>query len=163
MIHKKESFRNQLLSVLPDEVLARWQSELELVSMPLGSVLYESGFKASYVYFPEDCIVSIMFVLEKGASAEIAVVGFEGMVGISLFMGGESTPSRAVIQSAGKAYRLPADFIKSEFKKSSPVIHLMLRFTQALITQMLQTAVCNRNTTHSISNFAVGCYSASTD
>jgi len=115
--------------------------------MPLGSVLYESSGKMDYVYFPEDCIVSLLFVLENGSSAEIAVVGFEGMVGISLFMGGETTPSRAVVQSSGKAYRLCAAFIKEEFSFSSPVIHLLLRFTQALITQMTQTAVCNRHHT----------------
>jgi CRP-like cAMP-binding protein len=145
MSSKNNNFKNQLLSVLPEAVLARWEDELELVDMPLGHVLYESGTKPDYVYFPENCIVSILFVLESGASAEIAVVGFEGMVGISLFMGGETTPSRAVIQSAGKAYRLPSVFIKEEFNHSSPVIHLLLRFTQALITQMTQTAVCNRH------------------
>ena len=115
--------------------------------MPLGAVLYDSGCKISHVYFPESCIVSMLFVLESGASAEIAVVGFEGMVGISLFMGGETTPSRAVIQSAGKAYRVRASFIKQEFNQSPPVMHLLLRFTQALITQMTQTAVCNRHHT----------------
>ncbi len=145
MTSKNNNFKNQLLTVLPEAVLNRWQAELELVGMPLGLVLYEAGSKPDYVYFPEDCIVSILFVLECGASAEIAVVGFEGMVGISLFMGGETTPSRAVIQSAGKAYRLPSVFIKEEFNHSSPVIHLLLRFTQALITQMTQTAVCNRH------------------
>ena len=136
---------NQLLSVLPAEVLARWLPRLERVDMPLGKVLYESGCIINHVYFPEDCIVSMLFVLENGASTEIAVVGFEGMVGISLFMGGETTPSRAVIHSAGKAYRLPSAFIKEEFNRSSPVIHLLLRFTQSLITQMSQTAVCNRH------------------
>jgi hypothetical protein len=145
MDNTKENFKNQLLSVLPNAELARWLPHLELVDMPLGSVLYESGGKTNFVYFPEDCIVSMLFVLENGASAEIAVVGFEGMVGISLFMGGETTPSRAVIQSAGKAYRVSAAFIKEEFNHSSPVIHVLLRFTQALITQMSQTAVCNRH------------------
>jgi CRP-like cAMP-binding protein len=125
--------------------MARWLPQLERVDMALGKVLYESGCKINHVYFPEDCIVSMLFVLENGASTEIAVVGFEGMVGISLFMGGETTPSRAVIQSAGKAYRLPSAFIKEEFNRSSPVIHLLLRFTQSLITQMSQTAVCNRH------------------
>ncbi len=144
---KKIKFKNQLLTVLPHDVLERWRPKLECVDMPLGTVLYESGCAPSHVYFPEDAIVSMLFVLENGASAEIAVVGFEGMVGISLFMGGGSTPSRAVIQSAGKAYRLPSAFIKEEFDKSSPVIHLLLRFTQALITQMTQTAVCNRHHT----------------
>jgi CRP-like cAMP-binding protein len=98
-----------------------------------------------YVYFPESCIVSLLFVLENGSSAEIAVVGFEGMVGISLFMGGDTTPSRAVVQSAGRCYRVRAQFLKDEFNSSSPVIHLLLRYTQALITQMTQTAVCNRH------------------
>jgi CRP-like cAMP-binding protein len=147
MKHDHDSFKNHLLSALPEAVLKRWQSELELVSLPLGAVLYESGRKISHVYFPESCIVSMLFVLESGASAEIAVVGFEGMVGISLFMGGETTPSRAVIQSAGKAYRLRASFIHQEFNQSPPVMHLLLRFTQALITQMTQTAVCNRHHT----------------
>ena len=147
MSHQTLATRNQLLSVLPLDVKDRWMDALELVEMPLGKVIYESGSKPSYVYFPETCIVSMLFVLESGATAEIAVVGFEGMVGISVFMGGESTPSRALIQSAGTAYRLPASFIKKEFNNSPPVIHLLLRFTQALITQMTQTAVCNRHHT----------------
>jgi CRP-like cAMP-binding protein len=145
MIPKKDEFRNHLLSVLPQTVLERWRSKLELVEMPLGAVLYESGSKPAYAYFPEDAIVSMLFVLENGASAEIAVVGFEGMVGISVFMGGYTTPSRAVIQSAGKAYRVSTSFIQEEFNHSLPVMHLFLRFTQALITQMTQTAVCNRH------------------
>lgn len=145
MENLNERFENHLLSVLPESVLQRWQSELELVDMPLGAVLYDSGCKISHVYFPENCIVSMLFILENGSSAEIAVVGFEGVVGISLFMGGETTPSRAVIQSAGKAYRLRASFIKEEFNSSMIVLHLLLRFTQALITQMTQTAVCNRH------------------
>jgi len=145
MIPKKDEFRNHLLSVLPQAVLERWRAKLELVDMPLGAVLYESGSKPAYAYFPEDAIVSMLFVLENGASAEIAVVGFEGMVGISLFMGGYTTPSRAVIQSAGKAYRVSTSFIQEEFNNSLPVMHLFLRFTQALITQMTQTAVCNRH------------------
>ena len=141
----KKKFKNQLLAVLPNDVLTRWLPHLELVDMPLGEVLYESSGKMTHVYFPEDCIVSLLFVLENGSSAEIAVVGFEGMVGISLFMGGNTTPSRAVVQSAGKAYRLRATFLKQEFDFSNPVIHLLLRYTQALITQMTQTAVCNRH------------------
>jgi CRP-like cAMP-binding protein len=116
-----------------------------MVDLALGQVLYESSAKMQYVYFPESCIVSLLFVLENGSSAEIAVVGFEGMVGISLFMGGETTPSRAVVQSAGRCYRMRAQFLKDEFNSSSPVIHLLLRYTQALITQMTQTAVCNRH------------------
>ena len=145
MVGMKKKIKNQLLSVLPQDVLDRWQPKLELVDMPLGAVLYESSGSMTHVYFPEDCIVSLLFVLENGSSAEIAVVGFEGMVGISLFMGGNTTPSRAVVQSAGKAYRLRATFLKQEFDFSNPVIHLLLRYTQALITQMTQTAVCNRH------------------
>jgi len=138
-------FKNQLLAALPEPVQSRWQDKLELVNVPLGTVLYESGSKLSYAYFPETCIVSMLFVLENGASAEIAVVGFEGMVGISMFMGGESTPSRAVVQSAGKMYRVNAAFIREEFKNTPFVKHLLLHFTQALMTQMTQTAVCNRH------------------
>jgi CRP-like cAMP-binding protein len=141
----KKRFKNQLLTVLPSDVFTRWLPHLEWVDMPLGAVLYESSGKMTHVYFPEDCIVSLLFVLENGSSAEIAVVGLEGMVGISLFMGGNTTPSRAVVQSAGKAYRLRAAFLKQEFDLSSSVMHLLLRYTQALITQMTQTAVCNRH------------------
>jgi len=113
--------------------------------MPLGGVLYESGGSLAYVYFPLTAIVSLLYVMENGASAEIAVVGNEGIVGISIFMGGESTPSRAVVQSAGIGCRLDAQIIKAEFNRSGPVLHLLLRYTQALITQMAQTAVCNRH------------------
>ena len=112
--------------------------------MPLGQVLYESGGALTHVYFPSTSIVSLLYVMENGASAEIAVVGCEGIVGISLFMGGESTPSRAVVQSAGRGFRLPAQTIKEEFNRPA-VLHLLLRYTQALITQMAQTAVCNRH------------------
>jgi CRP-like cAMP-binding protein len=107
--------------------------------------LYESGSEMSHVFFPTSAIVSLLYVLESGASAEIAVVGFEGVVGVSIFMGGGSTPSRAVVQSAGKGFRLRSDAVKAEFERSGPVMHLMLRYTQALITQMTQTAVCNRH------------------
>jgi CRP-like cAMP-binding protein len=116
-----------------------------MVDMPLGQVLYESGATLSYVYFPLTSIVSLLYVMENGASAEIAVVGNEGIVGISLFMGGESTPSRAVVQSEGTGCRLDAHVMKTEFNRSGPVLHLLLRYTQALITQMAQTAVCNRH------------------
>jgi CRP-like cAMP-binding protein len=136
---------NQLLASMP---VAEWQRIgplLEPVDLPLGQVLYESGGKMSHVYFPINAIVSLLYVMEDGASAEIAVVGNEGLVGIALFMGGESTPSRAVVQSAGKGYRLRAADIKKEFNTSGPVLHLLLRYTQALITQMAQTAVCNRH------------------
>lgn len=113
--------------------------------MPLGQVLYESGTQQRYVYFPTTAIVSLLYVMEDGASAEIAVVGKEGLLGVSLFMGGNSTPSRAVVQSAGKGFRLGAYAMKTEFNLSGPAMHLMLRYTQALITQMSQTAVCNRH------------------
>ncbi len=136
--------KNQLLAALPDAEWQRWLPQLEVVDMPLGQVLYESGTTLSHVYFPTTAIVSLLYVMENGASAEIAVVGHEGVVGISLFMGGESTPSRAVVQSAGHGFRLAAQAIKDEFKRA-PVLHLLLRYTQALITQMAQTAVCNRH------------------
>ena len=115
------------------------------MQLPLGLVLYESGRKMSHVYFPTTAIVSMLYVMENGSSAEIAVVGHEGIVGISLFMGGESTPSRGVVQSAGEGFRMKAAVIKEEFGRSHPVMHLLLRYTQALITQMAQTAVCNRH------------------
>jgi CRP-like cAMP-binding protein len=136
--------QNQLLVALPEPDWQRWQPLLEPVEMPLGQVLYESGSTLSHVYFPTTAIVSLLYVMEDGASAEIAVVGNEGVVGISLFMGGESTPSRAVVQSAGQGWRLASQAIKDEFKRA-PVLHLLLRYTQALITQMAQTAVCNRH------------------
>ena len=137
--------QNQLLARLPAAEWERWQPQLELIDMPLGKVLYESGEQLSFVHFPTTAIVSLLYVLDSGASAEIAVTGFDGVVGISIFMGGGSTPSRAVVQSAGKGYQLPAAAIQDEFAHSSPVMHLMLRYTQALITQMSQTAVCNRH------------------
>jgi CRP-like cAMP-binding protein len=136
---------NQLLAALPQAEWERWRSELELVDLPLGKVLYESGGHIHHVYFPTSAIVSLLYVMEDGASAEIAVVGLEGIVGISLFMGGETTPSRAVVQSAGKGFRLRAQTIKDEFERAGPVLHILLRYTQALITQMAQTAVCNRH------------------
>jgi CRP-like cAMP-binding protein len=113
--------------------------------MPLSQVVYEPGATLTHVYFPTTAIVSLLYVMENGASAEIAVVGNEGIVGISLFMGGKSTPSRAVVQSAGDSLRLNAEFLEEEFSKDGPVRHLLLRYTQALITQMAQTAVCNRH------------------
>ncbi|ART56738.1 Crp/Fnr family transcriptional regulator [Acidovorax carolinensis] len=130
---------------MPDADLQRWLPHLEPVALNLGQVLYESGAAMPYVYFPTNAIVSLLYVLEDGASAEIAVVGFEGLVGISIFMGGGTTPSRAVVQSAGSGYRLRADVIKAEFDHAGAVMHLLLRYTQALITQMAQTAVCNRH------------------
>jgi CRP-like cAMP-binding protein len=137
--------QNRLLAALPDAEWARWVSHLEPVDMPLGKVLYESGSRLGHVYFPTTSIVSLLYVMEDGASAEIAVVGNEGVVGISLFMGGESTPSRALVQSAGQGFRLKADLMLLEFNRAGPVLHLLLRYTQALITQMSQTAVCNRH------------------
>ena len=143
----QDPMENHLLTALPRAERKRWLPELEAMEMPLGQVLYESGGTMSHVYFPSTAIVSLLYVMEDGASAEIAVVGNEGIVGISLFMGGGSTPSRAVVQSAGQGFRLPAEFLKDEFAKAGPVMHLLLRYTQALITQMAQTAVCNRHHT----------------
>jgi CRP-like cAMP-binding protein len=136
---------NLLLAALPDAALKRWLPELELIEMPLGHVLYESGGTGKNVYFPTSAIVSLLHVLKNGDTAEIAIVGNEGIIGISLFMGGNSTPSRAVVQSAGKGYRLNAQIMYDEFERAGPVTHLLLRYTQALITQMSQTAVCNRH------------------
>jgi CRP-like cAMP-binding protein len=136
---------NQLLAALPTMEWQRWLPQFEGVELPLGQVLYESGSTLSHVYFPTTAIVSLLYVMEDGASAEIAVVGYEGVVGIALFMGGESTPSRAVVQSAGQGFRLRAQAIREESTRAGPVLHLLLRYTQALITQMAQTAVCNRH------------------
>ena len=136
---------NHLLQALPEAEWKRWEPVLEQVDLPLGRVLYESGSKLSHVYFPTTAIVSLLYVMENGSSAEIAVVGNEGIVGVSLFMGGETTPSRAVVQSAGQGYRLSAERMKAEFNLAGPVLHLLLRYTQALLTQMAQTAVCNRH------------------
>jgi CRP-like cAMP-binding protein len=138
---------NHLLAALPDAERQRWWPQLEHVEMPLGQVLYESGGTLSHVYFPTTAIVSLLYVMENGASAEIAVVGNEGIIGVSLFMGGESTSSRAVVQSAGLGFRLTAQSMKDEFNRAGVVLHLLLRYTQALITQMAQTAVCNRHHT----------------
>ena len=140
--------QNHLLAALPSSDYQRLASHLELVPMKLGEVLYESGGQLRYVYFPTTSILSLLYVMEDGASAEIAIVGNEGILGISLFMGGESTPSRAVVQSAGHAFRLKAALLKNEFGRFGPTMHLLLRYTQALITQMAQTAVCNRH--HSV-------------
>ena len=134
---------NRLLAALPDQAV--WLQELEPIDLPLGKVLYEPGGKLPHVYFPTTSIVSLLYVLENGSSAEIAVVGNEGVVGISLFMGGESTPSRAVVQSAGRGLRVKSHVVMNEFNRAGPVLHLLLRYTQALITQMAQTAVCNRH------------------
>jgi len=137
--------QNHLLDALPAEDCARLLPDLELVPMPLGWAVYESGVPLDYVYFPTTSIVSLLYVTENGASAEIAITGNEGLIGISLFMGGESTPSRAVVQSEGHAYRLKEGVLKREFALGGHLQHLALRYTQALITQMSQTAVCNRH------------------
>lgn len=136
---------NQLLAALPEKTLQHWAPHLEWADFPLGHVIYESGALLSHVFFPTTAIVSLLYVLENGASAEIAVVGHEGVVGVSLFMGGGTTPSRAVVQSAGGGFRLKAKSMYDEFNIVGPVMHLLLRYTQALITQMAQTAVCNRH------------------
>ena len=145
MIPIVEPPHNQLLAALPAAEWSRWLPHLEPVELPLGKVLSESGAHMSHVYFPTTAIVSLLYVMEDGSSAEIAVVGREGLVGVSLFMGGESTPSRALVQSAGQGYRLRAHLMLLEFNRAGPVLHLLLRYTQALITQMSQTAVCNRH------------------
>jgi CRP-like cAMP-binding protein len=138
--------QNRLLAALPPEVFARLRGDLELVSMPLGKVIYESGVELKHVFFPAPgCIVSMLYVMLDGSSAEIAVVGDEGMVGIALFMGGGTTPSRALVQSSGQAFRLEAKALKAEFTRHTDLQILLLRYTQALITQMSQTAVCNRH------------------
>jgi len=136
---------NRLLAALPEENYQALVPLLEPVPLPLGMALYESGGAQSYVYFPTSSIVSLLYVLEDGSSAEIAVTGCEGLVGIALFMGGETTPSRAVVQSAGHGYRIKAAALKKEFEAAGALQLLLLRFTQALITQMTQTAVCNRH------------------
>src|SRR5450631_4476408 len=137
--------QNHLLAALPADDYARLLPDLELTPMPLGWAVYESGGHMSYLYFPTTSLVSLLYVMEDGASAEIAISGNEGLVGISLFMGGETTPSRAVVQSAGNGYRLSANVAKREFATGGHLQHLALRYTQALITQMSQTAVCNRH------------------
>jgi CRP-like cAMP-binding protein len=137
--------QNHLLAALSSVELKPMRRHLELVDMPLGEIVYESGRSLDHVYFPTTCIVSLLYVLENGASAEIAVVGNEGVVGISIFMGGETTPSRGVVQSAGDAFRMRGQVMKDQFNRGGAMQHLMLRYTQTLITQMAQTAVCNRH------------------
>ncbi len=148
MIEPSELQQNHLLAALPAAELARISEGISITPMPLGHVLYESGDEMRHVYFPTTAIVSLLYVMEDGSSAEIAIVGNEGIVGISLFMGGESTPSRAIVQSAGQAFRVASNILKEEFRRAGPVQHVLLRYTQALITQMSQTAVCNRH--HSV-------------
>ncbi|MEO8011982.1 MAG: Crp/Fnr family transcriptional regulator [Dokdonella sp.] len=145
---RRSPLQNHLLGALPVEEWDRFSKHLVHAPLTLGDVIYESGVEQPYVYFPTDAIVSLLYVMENGDSAEIAIVGNEGLVGISLFMGGSTTPSRAVVQSAGNSYRMRANFIRDEFVMAGPVQQLFLRYTQALLTQMGQTAVCNRH--HSV-------------
>ena len=137
--------QNHILDALPPLERQRLFPHLKLVPMPLGGVLYESGATLRHIYFPTNSIVSLLYVLQDGASAEIAVVGNEGAIGVALFMGGETTPSRAIVQSAGHAYRLTGNRLKQEFSRHGEMLHILLRYTQSLITQMAQTAVCNRH------------------
>jgi CRP-like cAMP-binding protein len=148
MVGPQSPKQNKLLLSLPEADYQRLEPDFEFAVMPLGDALYESGGQLKHVYFPTTAIVSLLYVMENGASAEIAVVGNEGILGIALFMGGETTPSRAIVQSAGYGYRLKARFLKAEFNRAGPLMRLLLRYTQALITQMAQTAVCNRH--HSV-------------
>jgi CRP-like cAMP-binding protein len=140
--------QNHILAALRPAERERLFPHLQLVPMPLGKVLYESGEVLRHVYFPTDSIVSLLYVMEDGASAEISVIGNEGVIGVALFMGGETTPSRSIVQSAGSAYRLTGQRLKEEFNRHGEMLHLLLRYTQALLTQMAQTAVCNRH--HSV-------------
>ncbi len=137
--------QNRLLAALPNAVWASWMLMLEPVDMRLGEVIFESHSRLTHVYFPTSSIVSLLYVLENGYSAEIAVVGHEGIVGVALFMSGVSTPNRAVVQSAGQGFRLKANRLMDEFSRAGPALHLLLRYTQALVTQMSQTTVCNRH------------------
>jgi CRP-like cAMP-binding protein len=148
MTAHSDARENDLLAALPDVDWQRWRPQLEWVNLPLGHVIYEAGALLSHAVFPTTAIASLLYMMEDGASAEIAVAGREGLVGIALFMGGGSTPSRAVVQSAGAGYRLRAAFIQQEFNQSVAVMHLLLSYTQALIAQMTQTAACNRH--HSV-------------
>src|ERR1700729_1698314 len=140
--------QNHILDVLPLAERERLFPHLRLVTLPLGKVLYESGDTLRHIYFPTDSIVSLLYVLQNGQSAEIAVVGNDGAVGVALFMGGETTTNRAIVQSAGSAYQLTGARLKEEFERHGEVLHILLRYTQSLITQMSQTAVCNRH--HSV-------------
>jgi CRP-like cAMP-binding protein len=147
MTDLNDPHQNHLLASLPPEEYERLLPHLELVEIPLGEVIYESGDELRYVYFPTTCIVSLLYVMENGASAEIAVIGNDGIIGVALFMGGGSMPNRAVVQSAGHAYRMRGHYLMHEFNQFGAMLHLLLRYTQALITQMAQTAVCNRHHT----------------
>jgi CRP-like cAMP-binding protein len=161
MVTKELARQNLLLAALSDDELARWLPDLEAVQVPLGQVIYESGGALSHVYFPTTGIVSLLYVLEDGGSAEISVVGYEGVLGISLFMGGQTTPSRGVVQSAGELLRLRSDLMLAEFNRVGAVMQLLLRYTQALLTQMSQTAVCNRH--HSVDQQLCRCLLLSLD
>jgi CRP-like cAMP-binding protein len=147
MPNSNDPRENQLLAALPEDESARIFPHLEPVPMPLGEAVCEPGIPMRHVYFPTTCIVSLLYVMEDGASAEIAVVGNEGIVGVSMFMGGETTTSRAVVQSAGHAYQLKGQLLKDAFFRAGPMQRLLLRYTQSLLTQMAQTAVCNRHHT----------------
>jgi len=140
--------QNQILDALSPAARERLLPHLQIEALPLGMVLYESGDMLRHIYFPTDSIVSLLYVLEDGASAEVAVVGNDGAIGVALFMGGETTTNRAIVQSAGSAYRLTGSRLKQEFERHGEMLHILLRYTQALITQMAQTAVCNRH--HSV-------------
>src|SRR6187549_3803248 len=139
--------QNSLLAALPDADRSRMTEALELVPLELGQVLYESGETMTHAYFPTDCVISLLYVMKNGESAEIAIVGNEGMIGIALFMGGDSTMSRAIVQNAGHAYRLKAQVLKDEFRRGNALTQALLMFSSALITQMVQTAACNRHHT----------------
>jgi CRP-like cAMP-binding protein len=143
-VTREEALQNHLLAGVSDEELARLLPNLQPVSLPLGQVLYESGEKMDYVYFPTTAIISLLYIMENGSTAEIGVVGKDGLVGIALFMGGDTTPNRAVVQSAGKTLKMKAEGMKDEFTRGGRFHNLCLRYTQALITQISQTAVCNR-------------------
>lgn len=147
MLQQHTPKQNHLLSILPDDVFERLLPNLELISMPLGQVLYESGGQLQHVYFPTSAILSLHYIMESGASAEIAGVGNEGVLGISLFMGGNTTPSRATVQTAGSGYRMKGRLMMDEFNRAGPMMRLLLRYTQALMTHMSQTAACNRHHT----------------
>lgn len=148
MLPAPSPLQNHILGALPRAERERLFPHLKLVALPLGAVLYESGDTLRHIYFPTDCIVSLLYVLANGASAEISIVGNEGAIGVALFMGGETTTNRAIVQSAGSAYRLPGSRLKQEFERHGELLHILLRYTQALLTQMAQTAVCNRH--HSV-------------
>jgi CRP-like cAMP-binding protein len=147
MVERSHPQQNHILDALPQAERERLFPYLKLVTLSLGKVLYESGDTLRHIYFPTDSIISLLYVLKDGASAEIAVVGNEGAIGVALFMGGETTTNRAIVQSAGSAYRLAGARLKQEFERHGEMLHILLRYTQALLTQMAQTAVCNRHHT----------------